>query len=158
LHTWFPLSEKNNPDPKPSGVRAGTLNPFSDGDPITTTEILDAFKTGRPPAVAIMCGCASREFVPKVIGVGVAAAFGIMRSPDGGDPTKQPFPSELASINALDAATAALMNGKTLEDAQLAANNALANNSAGSATSLVMDLQVRRGVSARLSLKGNGLL
>jgi hypothetical protein len=158
LHTWFPKSEEKNPDPVATGIRSGTLLPsfLSDGDAITTAEFLAALRVGKPPAVVIMCGCATQQFIQAVLGVGVAVAFGVGRHPTDGNPSKQPFPTEYQSIGAYDGVAAALMNGESLADAADAGTTAL--NHGRFSDKLFTDFRFRSGLDQKKSLEDNSLL
>jgi hypothetical protein len=157
LHTWFPKSEEKSADPIATGIRSGTLNPFGSGDAITTAEIIAALQVGTPPAVVIMCGCASHQFISAVLGAGVAVAFGVGRDPDNGDTNNAPFPSEYQSLGAADAVTAALMNGESLTAAAGAAVDAL-NLARKQYDLLFMALKARAGLDKNKSLQDNHLL
>jgi len=157
LHTWFPESEEHKADPVASGIVAGTVLPFHSGDHITTAEFLAALQVGTPPAAVIMCGCATFQFIPAVLGAGVAVAFGVGRDPSNGDPNKPPFPTEYAGLQAADSVTAALMNGKTLADAADDGSNSL-NYGRSPMDQLIMYFKVRSGLSQSKSLEDNHLL
>ena len=112
MHTLFAETDRGKTRPTPLGIEAEDL---WGNKQVLTDELCDALKAAGPPAAVVLIGCYTEPLLAKVIAAGVGAAFGI--GPEGDVDSGVPFPVNANAHAAADNVTAALMLGKTLNQA-----------------------------------------